>query len=144
MSETGVSHEVQDRIRRHARHRCGYCLASQRFVYVWLELDHIIPRAEGGPDDEDNLWLACRMCNGYKGAQTHARDPVTNRRVRLFNPRRQRWSDHFRWGEDGTEVLGKTPCGRATIEALQLNNVIAIAVRAEWVSVGWHPPKDVD
>jgi len=87
---------------------------------------------------------ACLFCTSYKGAQTHARDPETKRRVRLFNPRRQRWSDHFRWGEDGTEVLGKTPCGRATIEALQLNNVIAITVRAEWVSVGWHPPKDVD
>jgi hypothetical protein len=41
-------------------------------------------------------------------------------------------------------ILGKTPCGRATIEALQLNNDTAVEVRREWVSVGWHPPKDLE
>jgi hypothetical protein len=70
-------------------------------------------------------------------------DPMTGRRVRLFDPRRQCWSDHFAWGKDPARIVGKTPCGRATAEALQLNNVLSVGVRRAWVSVGWHPPKDL-
>jgi hypothetical protein len=105
-----------------------------------LEIEHIVPTARGGSDAEDNLWLACRMCNNFKGTQTHGRDPVTGRRIRLFNPRRQQWSKHFMWSTDGVHIVGRTACGRATVVALQLNNIIAVMVRREWVSAGWHPP----
>jgi hypothetical protein len=60
--------------------------------------------------------------------------------VPLFNPRRQSWSEHFVWSDDGTRILGKTPIGRATIVALQLNNLISVVVRRHWVAAGWHPP----
>ena len=45
------------------------------------------------------------------------------------------------FNEDGTEIIGKTPCERATVIALQLNNLIAVTVRRQWVSAGWHPPE---
>jgi hypothetical protein len=80
------------------------------------------------------------MCNGFKGRQTHARDPLTGRRVRVFNPREQRWSGHFVWDESGTRIIGRTACGRATVVALRLNHVIAVLVRRERVAAGWHPP----
>jgi hypothetical protein len=80
------------------------------------------------------------MCNNFKGTQTHALDPLTGRRVRLFNPRTQRWSRHFHWSADGTQIIGRTATGRATVVALQLNNVIAVMVRRAWVSAGWHLP----
>jgi HNH endonuclease len=130
------------RIRAQAGNRCGYCQSSQQYVLGLLEIDHIIPKASGGTDDEGNLWLACRMCNGYKGVQTHARDPVTGRRVRLFDHRRQRWSRHFLWSDDETRIIGRTACGRATVMAMQLNHMIAVMVRREWVAAGWHPPVD--
>ncbi|WP_416675394.1 HNH endonuclease [Egbenema bharatensis] len=38
-----------------------------------LEIEYIIPKAVGGSDDEENLWLACRLWNSYKGVQTHAK-----------------------------------------------------------------------
>jgi hypothetical protein len=82
------------------------------------------------------------MCNNAKRAQTHAVDPSTGRRVRLFNPRLQRWSRHFAWSDDGTQVIGRTPTGRASVVAIQLNNLIAVLVRRSWVSAGWHPPHD--
>ncbi len=104
-----------------------------------LRIEHIIPIARGGTDDEDNLWLACRLCNSYKGTQTHGRDRVSNRLVPLFNPRSQQWFRHFTWSEDGTEIIGLTACGRATVAALQLNNSIAVTVRSQWVIAGWHP-----
>jgi hypothetical protein len=143
VSDTYIPVEIRNRVRDQAGHRCGYCLSPQRLVLGRLEIEHIIPTARGGPDTEDNLWLGCRLCNNYKGAQVDALDPDTGRRVRLFNPRRQRWSEHFAWSEDGTRILGRTPCGRATVLALQLNNIIAVTVRQAWVAAGWHPPRDL-
>ena len=35
---------------------------------------------------------------------------------------------------EGFNRAGLTPCGRATVIALQLNNVISVMVRREWVS----------
>ena len=61
--------------------------------------------------------------------------------VPLFNPRKQIWAEHFAWSEDGTKIIGLTACGRATVVVLQLNNLIAVMVRREWVTAGWHPPK---
>jgi hypothetical protein len=125
VSDGYIPEEIRARVRSQAGERCGYCLSPQWLVLGRLEIEHIIPRAAGGSDEEDNLWQSCRMCNGFKGAQTQAFDPVTGQWVRLFDPRRQRWSEHFAWSEDGTQILGQTSCGRATSIALQLNNLIA-------------------
>jgi len=122
--------------------RCGYCRSPQHLVLGWLEIEHIIPTARGGSDDEDNLWLACRLCNNYKAAQVEALDPETGQNEPLYNPRHQAWGDHFRWSDDGACVLGLTPCGRATVIALQLNNPLAVLVRQSWISAGWHPPQE--
>lgn len=140
MTHTKIPDIVRIRVRTSAENRCGYCQSRQRYVLGLLEIEHIIPKAKGGTDAEDNLWLACRLCNNAKGTQTHARDPITKRIVRLFDPRRQIWSRHFTWSEDGTIIIGKTVCGRATVVALQLNQLIAVTVRRQWVAAGWHPP----
>jgi len=128
------------RVRTQAQDRCGYCRSPQSLVLGMLEIDHIVPTARDGTDAENNLWLACRLCNGYKGTQIHGTDPLTGRRIRLFNPRRQRWARHFQWSAEGVQITGRTATGRATVEALQLNNAIAVLVRRAWVLAGWHPP----
>jgi 5-methylcytosine-specific restriction endonuclease McrA len=92
-----------------AADRCGYCLAAQRYVYSKLQIEHILPRAAGGSDEEDNLWLACSYCNDFKNDQTKALDPATKEIVPLFNPRRQRWAEHFAWSAEGTQIVGITP-----------------------------------
>jgi hypothetical protein len=143
MSPSDSANAVRDRVRAQAGDRCGYCLAPQRLVLARLEIEHIIPRSRGGADDEDNLWIACRLCNVFKADQTEGIDPVTGRREPLFHPRRQRWSDHFEWSADGAQITGRTACGRATVAALQLNNAIAVMVREEWVRAKLHPPKSV-
>jgi hypothetical protein len=85
---------------------------------------------------------ACRLCNSYKGIQTHAKDPATNRNVKLFNPRQQKWARHFAWTINGTHFWIDCSTGRATVLALQLNNPYAVTVRQVWVSAGWHPPEN--
>jgi HNH endonuclease len=141
VSADQISEAVRARIREQADNRCGYCLSPQHLVLGVLEIEHLVPKSRGGTDDEDNLWLACRLCNGFKAAQTQGRDPAGGRLVDLFNPRRQRWQEHFQWSEDGARVVGTTTCGRATVIALQLNNWIAVMVRREWIAAGWHPPR---
>jgi 5-methylcytosine-specific restriction endonuclease McrA len=135
-----ISSEVRERVRADARNQCGYCLSQQKYVLGILEIDHIVPKAAGGSDDEENLWLACRLCNSYKGVQTEAKDPVTHCTVKLFNPRSQNWNQHFIWTNGGILIEGKTDVGRTTVIALQLNNSYAVTVRQAWVSAGWHPP----
>ena len=137
-----INDALREQIRKEAGNRCGYCLSLQKYVLGKLEIDHIIPQAKGGTDDPDNLWLACRLCNSYKGVQTTALDPKTAKTTRLFNPRQQQWSQHFQWNSNGTQIEGKTAVGRATVNALQLNNFIAVTVREQWVQAGWHPPSN--
>jgi hypothetical protein len=107
-----------------------------------MHVEHIIPLSREGNSDEANLWLACAWCNSFKGAQDRARDPQTDETVPLFNPRTQVWRDHFRWSDDGTEIVGLTSVGRATVIALQMNNAYIVAARRQWSVAGWHPPID--
>jgi hypothetical protein len=104
--------------------------------------DHIIPEVKGGLTVRENLWLACRRCNEFKGSRTEVIDPVTKERVVLFNPRKQSWKVHFAWSEDGTRIIGLTAIGRAAVVALHLNDEEIVASRSLWVSSGWHPPDD--
>jgi 5-methylcytosine-specific restriction endonuclease McrA len=105
MSSSQIPLEIRERVKTQAKNQCGYCLSSQKYVLGILEIDHIMPKALGGSDTEENLWLACRLCNSHKAIQTHGNDPLSNRRIRLFNPRTQsfclvrRWS--FRLGHNG-------------------------------------------
>jgi len=140
VSSDYVPRQLRERIREQARNRCGYCLAPQELLYGPLEIEHLLPRSLGGTTNEENLWMACRVCNGYKGDQVSSADPETGLIVALFNPRRQLWTNHFEWSSDGALVIGLTSSGRATVVALQLNNLDAVRTRRLWVSVGWHPP----
>jgi HNH endonuclease len=138
-----ISEAVRARVRASAQDRCGYCQSLQKYVLGILEIEHIIPKAAGGSDEEENLWLACRLCNSYKGVQTQAQDPESDRNVKLFNPRLQKWTRHFTWINNGTHIEGVTACGRATVIAMQLNNSYSVTVRQAWISAGWHPPAEL-
>lgn len=142
MRAARISRQLRERIATQARHRCGYCLTSEDIVGTPMEIDHLTPRALGGPDTEDNLWLACGLCNTHKQDRIAAEDPLTGETVRLFNPRTMAWRDHFSWTAEGDHIVGLTPCGRATVVALNLNRPPLVVARQAWVSVGWHPPKD--
>ena len=137
---TTVSENVRQRIRERAGNRCEYCLSHQNYIMGWLQIDHIYPTIAGGTNDEDNLCLACELCNQYKWTKVEGVDPITEQNVVLFHPRQQRWVEHFAWGSNGTEIMGLTACGRATVIALKLNNELAVTVRRNWVQAGWHPP----
>src|SRR5947209_6223523 len=81
-----------------------------------LSVDHIVPESHGGLAAPANLALCCYACQQKKSAFDAGHDPATKTAVPLFNPRRQRWSRHFRWSPDELELIGLTRVGRATIE----------------------------
>ena len=86
MSGASIPESLRQRVRASAKERCGYCLSPQRLVLGWLEIEHIVPKARGGTDDEQNLWLACRLCNNWKSDQTEALDPESNQTVPWLTP----------------------------------------------------------
>jgi hypothetical protein len=143
MSQTHIPRELRERVAAPARYRCGYCLTAQAIVGTPLEIDHLIPECLGGLTVESNLWLACSLCNDIKNNRISGLDPLSGELVRLFNPREQLWHTHFRWTEAGDQIIGLTPTGRATVVTLNLNRPTPVKARQLWVSVGWHPPKDV-
>ena len=135
---------IAPRLRRQLRAeaivpRCAYCHSPEHLLGMPLEADHIRATAQGGKTVLANLCLACRTCNGHKWLIAKARDPLTRHLVKLFHPRRQTWSEHFQWSADGTRLLGLTTTGRATVEALQMNNELIVNLRALWVTFGLHP-----
>ena len=130
---------VRERVRAAGERRCAYCQVPEVMTYHRLEMEHIIPRFEGGTDEESNLCLSCRRCNELKGPQTHARDPKTGRTIAFFHPRQQKWSRHFRWSANGALLIGVTACGRATVAALKLNEPLRVEARRQWLRVGIHP-----
>jgi HNH endonuclease len=138
---SNLSENLRTSVRQRAGNRCEYCLSHQDYIMGWLQVDHIHPLAKGGEDTEDNLCLSCELCNQYKWTKTEELEPESGVKVQLFNPRQQKWQEHFAWTEDGTRIIGMTACGRATVIALKLNNSLAVTVRRNWVKAGWHPPR---
>lgn len=125
-----VIHRAQD--------RCEYCGLSQASQEATFHIDHVVPVKTGGETTLDNLALACVSCSLRKGARLTARDPKTGGEVRLFNPRRDSWRLHFRWGD--VRAVGRSPTGRVTVAALNLNRAVAQAIRQEESLRDRHPP----
>ena len=108
---------------------CEYCRSRSSHSPGPFVVDHIIPKVRGGKTTLGNLAFACSGCNGRKHAKVNGTDPMTGKSVRLFNPRRHEWLDHFTWNENDTRVIGLTATGRATVDALQLNRKELINLR---------------
>jgi hypothetical protein len=81
----------------------------------------------------------CPFCNLGKSSNLSGRDTVSGRVVVLFNPRRQRWSRHFAWS--GARLVGLTPCGRATVDVLNMNAPHRIELRQLLIAGGVFPPE---
>jgi hypothetical protein len=126
-------------VEKRARWRCEYGRAPQRVSGYRFHVEHIVPRAQGGSDGLRNRALACATCNLAKTDNEVGTDPRTGVEVRLFNPRKQVWEEHFRWAKDRQTIVGRTPSGRATVAALDMNNDLHREARHLWFQTGWLP-----
>ena len=142
MSSKYIPKALRLAVAEQAKHRCGYCLTQEAVSGFEMEYDHLVPQALGGQTLEDNLWLACSYCNDAKNKRLVVLDPESGELVNLFNPRTQKWAEHFEWVEEGEKIIGLTPVGRATVVALSLNRPVVVIARKLWASWGKHPPTD--
>ena len=105
-----------------------------------------MPKSLGGSDEDNNLGLACHRCNERHYNFTTGIDSKTHETVPLFNPRLQRWAEHFIWTADGLKILGVTKVGRATSTKFDFNDenhdAAIVDARWFWVQSGWHPPSN--
>lgn len=126
-------------VARRADHRCEYCRSPEAVFNFPFEVEHVTPTSAGGGNGSANLALACRSCNLFKSDRTTATDPETGTDVPLFNPREDRWAVHFAHDEVSGEIRGLTPAGRATVEALHLNDPAHLIARDFWVRLRLFP-----
>jgi hypothetical protein len=120
---------------------CEYCRCSEQFATESFTVEHIQPRQAGGETILENLAWSCFGCNSHKHVKTKATDPETGEQTALYNPRQEVWRDHFGWSDNFTEIMGKTACGRATVEALRLNRLGVVNLRRLLRSANLHPPE---
>ena len=144
MRDQRVSAELRQRVIDRAQACCEYCRSQARYATQSFSVEHILARARGGVTALENLALACQGCNNFKYDKHEATDPVSERLVPLYHPRRDRWDEHFAWSDDFTLMIGLTPTGRATVETLLLNRDGVVNLRRLLYAYGQHPPPTPD
>jgi len=120
-----------------AGYRCEYCRRPEMDSFLRYQSGHIISRKHGGKTILSNLAHTCPVCNNAKGTDLATVLGAEETLVRLFNPRKQDWFDHFEV-MDG-EIIPKTDTGAATIKLLNLNQVNRILERLDLISAGLYP-----
>ncbi len=122
-------------VRRRAADRCEYCRIPQEATpFIPFHVEHVVARQHGRDDSPGNLALACDRCNAFKGPNLTSIDPESGDVVALFDPRKDEWSEHFRF-ENG-EITGLTPAGRATVRLLNVNATRRVELRQQWIEEG--------
>ena len=85
-------------------YKCRICGISRQYLddkapglgeYLRLEIDHIVPVAQGGTSDESNLQCLCWRCNSLKGSKK------TNKQVNSL----RKWGAGFLPGLDKRKSL---------------------------------------
>ena len=125
-----LSEQQKEAVKRRAGYRCEYC----HITHWELQVDHIVPRSRRrrgfaaetieNIDDPENLAAACAHCNRLKDDFVTGRDPLSNREIRLFDPRRDDWDQHFAWSHDYLRLLPLSDIGGATIARLRMNDPV--------------------
>ena len=140
MSKTYVSVALRQLVRIRAKSLCEYCLIREEDTYFGCQVDHIISEKHGGSTQESNLAYACSYCNRNKGSDLGSIVWEPQRFCRFFNPRTDRWTNHFRL--DGVRIAFLTTIGEVTARILDFNHVDRLIEREELVALGYYPSTD--
>lgn len=118
---------IKRSVAQRAEYLCEYCLLPNDLSYIPHQIDHVISLKHGGGNETENLAYACFSCNNNKGSDVGTVLLPEKEFVRLYNPRIDKWTDHFQI-ENGI-FISLTAIGAATIKVLDLNNVDKIIER---------------
>jgi hypothetical protein len=115
-----MDRKLREEVSRRANGQCEYCHLRSTADVMPFQVDHIIAEYHGGQTAFENIAWSCYDCNVFKGANLAGIDPVDGSIVRLFNPRGDRWDEHFLIDGSG-EMKGLTSIGRSTVATLRMN-----------------------
>lgn len=132
-----ISSELRHQVLARANNCCEYCCLSQEDSTFSFQVDHIIAEKHGGTTELNNLSWSCPGCNVFKGSDIGSIDPETGRLTPLFNPRQQKWAEHFRL--EGASIEPLTPEGRVTVRLLKFNRIEQIDERRALIVLGRYP-----
>ena len=141
MSTTYISIEVRRAVTLRAQSVCEYCLIHADDTYWGCQIDHIISEKHGGTTTPNNLAHACTFCNRNKGSDVGSIVAATisqdRKFVRFFNPRIDRWSDHFQL--EGIIIAPLSDIGEVTANILGFNHIDRLLERQELQEIGRYP-----
>jgi hypothetical protein len=137
MSTSHVSAELRRLIVGRAESLCEYCLIAEEDTCFGCEVDHIIIEKHGGATAADNLAYSCMFCNQSKGSDIGSIHWQTGEFVRFFNPRRERWGEHF--SLRGNMIDSRTKIGEATARILGFNRSARLEERQILRDIGRYP-----
>ena len=139
MSSTYIPAELRRLVVERAESTCEYCLIAEADTFFGCEVDHIVSEKHGGATKEGNLALACLMCNRKKGSDVGSVVPGSGRFVRFFNPRLDRWGEHFAFDEDDFAITPISDVGTVTEQILRFNDAERKLERKALYEVGRYP-----
>ena len=132
-----VNQPLREQVAERAYHVCEYCLVHEEDVYHGCEVDHVRSVKHGGRTIAENLAFACFHCNRHKGTDLGSISKRTGALVRFYNPRTDRWSEHFHANEGRIDPL--TDIGEVTIRLLEFNHPERVAFRKMLAETGRYP-----
>ena len=128
-----LSPSVRSLVAHRAHYVCEYCLIAEADTFFGCEIDHIIAVKHGGSNDSQNLAYACLSCNRNKGSDLGS-IASTGELISFYNPRKDRWSDHFKL--DGTQIMPLSATGEVTSQILRFNQVERLVERNTLTRIG--------
>jgi hypothetical protein len=133
----GLSSEIRLVVASRANYLCEYCLIAEEDTFFGCHVDHIISIKHRGETKSDNLAYACAFCNQFKGSDIASLSSDDGALVRFFNPRIDRWSDHFEL--QGPSIEPRTEIGEVTVRILRFNDAERILEQQELKKIGRYP-----
>lgn len=137
MSISYINAELRRLVVIRAESLCEDCLIAEADAFLGCQVDHVISKKHGGPTEADNLAYACVFCNQAKGSDIASIYWETGEFVRFFNPRRDRWADHFLLR--GNMIDSRTTIGSATTRILGFNGSERAEERQLLREIGRYP-----
>jgi hypothetical protein len=134
-----ISDSLRKKVATRAHHVCEYCLIAEEDTFFGCEVDHILNVKHGGTNDFENLAYACFACNRAKGSDI-ASITSEGKLTGFFNPRTQKWREHFRLDE--TQILQLSEVGEVTIEILKFNAIERLVERNTLIRIRHYLSED--
>ena len=133
-----ISKALKRQIARRAQFRCEYCLLSESFSFYSFHIDHVRSVKHGGLSISENLAFCCPDCNHFKGSDIGSFSLENDESlVRFFNPRKDKWDEHFELNNGG--IYGKTEIGIATERIFKFNDSDRLIFRRQLLQLSRYP-----